>query len=153
MDAAGSPPEWRRCSTARAPSSRAEGGAHAEGAAAQAGIAWVVSVVTQLLKSGASLRNAWLLEEVQELADTDSLTRIANRRIFEAALEREVNRATRRGERVSLVMLDIDHFKRLNDDHGHQVGDEVLRQVATIVASQCRQRPRSTSHDTTGMLS
>ena len=100
----------------------------------------VVAMLGQFASHAAlALRNAWLLEEVQELADTDSLTRIANRRIFEAALDREVNRATRRGERVSLVMLDIDHFKRLNDAHGHQVGDEVLRQVAGIIARQCRE--------------
>lgn len=85
-----------------------------------------------------ALRNAWLLEQVQRLAATDGLTKIANRRTFEATLEREVARATRSAEHVSLVMVDIDHFKRLNDTHGHQAGDEVLRNVAAALAIECR---------------
>ncbi len=85
-----------------------------------------------------ALRNAWLLEQVQRLAATDGLTKIANRRTFESTLEREVARATRSAEHLSLVMLDIDHFKRLNDEHGHQAGDEVLRNVAAALACECR---------------
>jgi two-component system cell cycle response regulator len=85
-----------------------------------------------------ALRNAWLLEQVQRLAATDGLTKIANRRTFEATLEREVARATRSAEHVSLVMIDIDHFKPLNDTHGHQAGDEVLRNVAAALAIECR---------------
>jgi two-component system cell cycle response regulator len=85
-----------------------------------------------------ALRNAWLLEQVQRLAATDGLTKIANRRTFESTLEREVARATRSAEHVSLVMLDIDHFKSLNDTHGHQAGDEVLRNVAAALSCECR---------------
>jgi diguanylate cyclase (GGDEF)-like protein len=85
-----------------------------------------------------ALRNAWLLEQVQRLADTDGLTKIANRRSFELMLERELARATRHAEHVSLVMVDIDHFKSLNDTHGHQAGDEVLRNVAAALACECR---------------
>jgi two-component system cell cycle response regulator len=85
-----------------------------------------------------ALRNAWLLEQVQRLAATDGLTKIANRRTFEQTLEREVARATRSAEHVSLVMVDIDHFKSLNDTHGHQAGDEVLRNVAAALAMECR---------------
>lgn len=85
-----------------------------------------------------ALRNAWLLEQVQRLAATDGLTKIANRRTFEATLEREIARATRSAEHVSLVMVDIDHFKSLNDTHGHQAGDEVLRNVAAALAIECR---------------
>jgi two-component system cell cycle response regulator len=85
-----------------------------------------------------ALRNAWLLEQVQRLAATDGLTKIANRRTFESTLEREVARATRSAEHVSLVMVDIDHFKSLNDTHGHQAGDEVLRNVAAALAIECR---------------
>ena len=85
-----------------------------------------------------ALRNAWLLEQVQRLAATDGLTKIANRRTFEASLEREVARATRSAEHVSLVMVDIDHFKVLNDTHGHQAGDEVLRNVAAALSCECR---------------
>jgi two-component system cell cycle response regulator len=85
-----------------------------------------------------ALRNAWLLEQVQRLAATDGLTKIANRRTFESTLEREVARATRSAEHVSLVMVDIDHFKNLNDTHGHQAGDEVLRNVAASLTIECR---------------
>lgn len=85
-----------------------------------------------------ALRNAWLLEQVQRLAATDGLTKIANRRTFESTLDREVARATRSAEHVSLVMVDIDHFKSLNDNHGHQVGDEVLRNVAAALSCECR---------------
>lgn len=85
-----------------------------------------------------ALRNAWLLEQVQRLAATDGLTKIANRRTFESTLEREVARALRSAEHVSLVMVDIDHFKSLNDTHGHQAGDEVLRNVAAALTIECR---------------
>ena len=85
-----------------------------------------------------ALRNAWLLEQVQRLAATDGLTKIANRRTFEATLEREVARATRSAEHLSLVMVDIDYFKNLNDTHGHQAGDEVLRNVAAALSCECR---------------
>ncbi|MCW2500451.1 MAG: GGDEF/response regulator receiver domain protein, partial [Frankiales bacterium] len=99
-------------------------------------------VVTGLERSAAyaalALRNAWLLEQVRRLAATDGLTKIANRRTFEASLEREVARATRSAEHVSLVMVDIDHFKQLNDQHGHQAGDEVLRNVAAALSCECR---------------
>ena len=88
--------------------------------------------------AGLALRNAWLLEQVQRLADTDGLTGIANRRTFEDVLAREVLRAAHRHEALSLVMLDIDHFKDLNDLHGHQAGDEVLRDVAAILTQHCR---------------
>lgn len=84
------------------------------------------------------LRNAWLLEQAQRLAATDGLTKIANRRTFESTLEREVARATRTKDVVSLVMLDIDHFKVLNDTYGHQAGDEVLRNVAFALSCECR---------------
>lgn len=85
-----------------------------------------------------ALRNAWLLEQVQTMATTDGLTGIANRRNFDTSLERELARAARNGDEVTLVMLDLDHFKLLNDTHGHQLGDEVLRQVADALAADCR---------------
>ena len=86
-----------------------------------------------------ALRNAVLLEQIQRLAATDGLTAIANRRTFEATLERELARAQRHSEPVSLVLLDIDHFKVLNDTHGHVAGDEVLRNVAAALACECRE--------------
>ncbi|MHB2024012.1 MAG: GGDEF domain-containing protein [Mycobacteriales bacterium] len=77
-----------------------------------------------------ALRNAMLQEQMQEMAATDALTTLANRRSLDAALAREIARAARIQSRLSLVMLDIDHFKKLNDTHGHLTGDNVLRQVA-----------------------
>jgi PAS domain S-box-containing protein len=68
---------------------------------------------------------------LQELAVRDSLTGLYNRRYLDETLEREVSRARREGIPLSLVMLDIDHFKRVNDTYGHQVGDEVLRMLAS----------------------
>ena len=89
--------------------------------------------------AGLALRNAWLLEQVQRLAETDGLTGIANRRTFEEVLDRELSRAEHRHEALSLVMLDIDNFKRLNDEHGHQAGDEVLREVSELISRHCRE--------------
>jgi len=85
-----------------------------------------------------ALRNAWSLHEIRKMASTDGLTGIANRRTFEEVLEREISRARRNGEQVTLVLLDIDHFKKLNDTHGHQTGDDVLRATGAALASQCR---------------
>ncbi len=99
----------------------------------------VVAMVAQFSAHAAlALDNAWLLEQVQEMAETDGLTGVANRRTFEATLDREVTRAFRNGDNLSLVMVDIDHFKRLNDTYGHQKGDEVLRAVADNLSRECR---------------
>lgn len=75
---------------------------------------------------------------LQELAVRDSLTGLYNRRYLDETLEREVSRARREGNPLSLVMLDIDHFKRVNDSYGHQVGDEVLRKLATTLLADIR---------------
>lgn len=79
------------------------------------------------------------LVELERLAATDPLTKVANRRTFEACLERELARAIRNGDQVSLVMLDLDHFKQVNDTHGHPAGDEALRNVAAALAITCRE--------------
>jgi two-component system, cell cycle response regulator len=99
----------------------------------------VVSMIDQFATHGAlALRNALLLEQIRRLAATDALTGLANRRTFQEMLEREISRATRHGDDLTLVMIDLDHFKTLNDTHGHQVGDEVLRYVGRRLAEQCR---------------
>jgi diguanylate cyclase (GGDEF)-like protein len=99
----------------------------------------VVSMVGQFASHAAlALRNAWLLQQVHRLAETDGLTGLANRRTFETTLERELSRAARSGAPVTLLMVDIDHFKSFNDKHGHQTGDEVLKLVAGVLASACR---------------
>lgn len=75
---------------------------------------------------------------LQELAVRDSLTGLYNRRYLDETLEREVSRARREGIPLSLVMLDIDYFKRVNDTYGHQVGDEVLRMLAATLSADVR---------------
>jgi len=99
----------------------------------------VVEMVSQFTAHAAlALRNAWLLEQVQRMADTDALTGIANRRTFEENLVKEISRASRLGEEVTLMMLDVDHFKNFNDTYGHQAGDDALREVAQSLAAACR---------------
>lgn len=86
-----------------------------------------------------ALRNAALLEQMELMASTDGLTRIANRRTFEASLGKEIASSVRSNVPVSLIMLDIDNFKALNDTYGHQVGDEVLREVAIALQASNRE--------------
>jgi len=77
-------------------------------------------------------------EEIYLLATTDSLTGIANRREFSAILVREVDRAKRYGTPMTLVMYDLDYFKRVNDAFGHDVGDTVLQAVTSLVKENIR---------------
>lgn len=72
----------------------------------------------------------------QRLAETDELTGIANRRKIMSSLRRAGRSARLNKAPLAIAIFDIDHFKEVNDKHGHQVGDEVLKRVATIVASQ-----------------
>ncbi|HEX2700211.1 MAG TPA: GGDEF domain-containing protein [Acidimicrobiales bacterium] len=85
-----------------------------------------------------ALRAAALQAEVERMASTDALTGVANRRSFESALRRELARATRRGESCGLIVLDVDHFKRVNDTYGHQAGDEVLARVGQALGDAAR---------------
>jgi diguanylate cyclase (GGDEF)-like protein len=76
---------------------------------------------------------AWqqgLIDALVDLSSRDALTGLANRRAFEMAVAREVDRVARSGEPALLLALDIDHFKRVNDTHGHAAGDQVIRAVA-----------------------
>jgi diguanylate cyclase (GGDEF)-like protein len=72
-------------------------------------------------------------QKLAELSTTDALTGVRNRRYFDQMLDREFNRARREREPLSILMLDIDHFKQVNDDYGHQVGDDALRRVANVL--------------------
>ena len=83
--------------------------------------------------------NQRLLHELQSLSRTDGLTGVPNRRSFDAAIAQEVARSRRHGDALALVMLDIDHFKKINDTHGHPGGDEVLRSFAKTAARTLRE--------------
>lgn len=77
-------------------------------------------------------------EVIYQLMTNDALTHAHNRRYFEGELARETSRAARYGRPLALVTFDVDHFKAVNDTHGHLGGDEVLRQLGTIVRSLVR---------------
>src|SRR5262245_52454172 len=85
-----------------------------------------------------AVKNARLHEETVALAITDPLTGIPNRRHLFTRLEMEIARANRFGNQVSILMVDIDHFKYFNDAAGHRAGDSVLRQVADLMKGMIR---------------
>src|SRR5206468_10022210 len=85
-----------------------------------------------------AIQNAHYVDRVKQLAYLDGLTGIFNRRFFELRIAEELERARRFNTGMAVVMVDIDHFKRLNDEFGHLLGDEVLRQVAKVFAHQIR---------------
>jgi diguanylate cyclase (GGDEF)-like protein len=117
--------------------------AHLFGAMALGGIAalglagWVIGKKEDVLASrNRELRR--ISAQLRALSATDGLTDIANRRTFDERIAVELAQATRYGTRLSLVMVDIDHFKHLNDNFGHRAGDEVLRQVAKRLEAEKR---------------
>jgi diguanylate cyclase (GGDEF)-like protein len=88
-------------------------------------------------------RNAELeqaLEQIGQLANRDPLTQLRNRRSFLDIAGQEIARARRKSLPMSVLVIDIDHFKQLNDDHGHAVGDEVLVQVAAELRKTLREQ-------------
>ena len=78
------------------------------------------------------------LDTCEEQASTDHLTGLANRRRFERQLEREVARTARHGRPFSLITLDIDHFKKVNDTHGHEAGDDAIKSLARVLQQGTR---------------
>jgi diguanylate cyclase (GGDEF)-like protein/PAS domain S-box-containing protein len=93
-----------------------------------------VNMITQFAFHAAMvLRNAWLMSEVHKMAHTDALTGVANRRAFEETLMKEIAIATRDRDQVTLVLVDVDHFKDFNDTFGHRSGDEVLQSVGAAL--------------------
>ena len=114
---------------------------------------WYIATVTPLRPrrgSGRARRNGAVVSHLeitdrklleldyQKLASTDSLTGLPNRRFFDDYAALEFHRFVRFGEPASLLMLDLDGFKAINDRHGHPAGDEVLRQVARLFGRETR---------------
>jgi diguanylate cyclase (GGDEF)-like protein len=87
---------------------------------------------------GVALENARLYEEMKSLALHDPLTGFANRRLMEIVFERSCAEARRYGEPLSVIMLDIDYFKKFNDTYGHAVGDDLLVRFANVIREETR---------------
>jgi diguanylate cyclase (GGDEF)-like protein len=84
------------------------------------------------------IENATNLERLKRQGLTDTLTAVNNRRFFDQRLNEELERAVRDGIQLNCLLLDVDFFKRVNDSYGHQVGDQVLREVAALIRAQLR---------------
>nr|WP_240894976.1 sensor domain-containing diguanylate cyclase [Kineococcus siccus] len=85
-----------------------------------------------------AIERAELLRQLAEAAEVDALTGLANRRRWDAAVAGEIQRAERTGAPLTLALVDLDHFKRYNDTHGHLAGDALLREFATAATSCLR---------------
>ena len=95
-------------------------------------IAHLASIVALCLENSANQ------ERLHRLSLVDALTRVANRRAFHLSMQTEIARASRQREPLTLMFADLDHFKRVNDCYGHQVGDRVLHAVAQAIAATLR---------------
>ncbi|MEE4812274.1 sensor domain-containing diguanylate cyclase [Pseudomonas viridiflava] len=110
--------------------------------------AWLVGSATSVLCLGILWLTGLLCRELRRrqraedqlacLAATDGLTGLDNRRQMDASMETEWSRAQRSGKPLSMLMIDVDHFKAFNERHGHQGGDQALRKVAQTIASNIR---------------
>jgi len=98
----------------------------------------LATAVEATARAGLELENVRLAAEVERLASRDQLTGLANRRVFDEQLALLIERARRDQRPLSLVLLDVDHFKQVNDTCGHQVGDAVLRQAGAAIMAAAR---------------
>lgn len=103
---------------------------------------WLAVTGFVVTLSGYSLRNVFILvkahaekDRLERLSRVDALTQLANRRTFDEVMAREFARLSRSGRSLSLLMVDIDHFKMLNDAYGHPEGDRYLREIARTIAA------------------
>lgn len=87
--------------------------------------------------AGGNIESAYH-EEIYRLTTVDGLTQIFNKRYFTETVDRELSRSNRYGRNLTLIMIDIDHFKRINDSAGHLAGDHVLKQLASTVKTRIR---------------
>ncbi len=99
---------------------------------------WVIAAASATLFLLVVARLAGLVDEQRRVAITDELTHLYNRRFFEATLTLEVEQAARSSQDLGLLVLDLDHLKRVNDAYGHQAGDRVLREIANRLTGAIR---------------
>jgi len=88
---------------------------------------------------GTSIGNIKLFEKIQRQAQTDGLTNLVNHRTFYELLEKELRRSQRHGGTISLIMIDIDNLKKINDSYGHRAGDMVIKQISRKITECIRQ--------------
>ncbi|MFA5073497.1 MAG: sensor domain-containing diguanylate cyclase [Nitrospirota bacterium] len=86
----------------------------------------------------AGIEKSLLFEKIQHMSQHDGLTSLFNYRMFRERLQQEIARRNRTRKPLSLLMLDIDHFKQFNDTYGHQAGDELLKELSAIITRQSR---------------
>ena len=97
----------------------------------------LIELFSQLI--GASIGNIKLFEKIQRQATTDGLTGLVNHKTFYEILEKELWRSRRYGGHISLIMVDIDNLKKINDAHGHRAGDKVIREISRRMKECIRQ--------------
>ena len=97
----------------------------------------LIELFSQLV--GASIGNIKLFEKIQRQATTDGLTGLANHKTFYEILEKELWRTRRYGGRISLIMVDVDNLKKINDAYGHRAGDKVIREISKRIKECVRQ--------------
>jgi diguanylate cyclase (GGDEF)-like protein len=90
------------------------------------------------MQAAEAILRARLFDETERLATTDGLTGLLNHRVFQSRLDEHVAAAVRYSKKLSFLLTDVDHFKKVNDTYGHPAGDEVLRGVARILAREAR---------------
>lgn len=97
----------------------------------------LIGLFSQLV--GASIGNIKLFEKIQHQATTDGLTGLANHKTFYEILEKELWRSRRYGGQISLIMIDVDNLKKINDTYGHRAGDKVIREISRKIKECIRQ--------------
>lgn len=98
-------------------------------------------IITTLANQTAmALENAMMIEQIQEMAIKDGLTGVYNHRYFQEKLSEEIIKAERYNKDLSLILIDVDHFKNFNDSFGHQEGDKVLKIVSDLIQSTVRKK-------------
>ncbi len=97
----------------------------------------LIELFSQLV--GASIGNIKLFEKTQHQATTDGLTGLANHKMFYEVLEKELWRSRRYGGNISLIMIDIDNFKKINDSYGHRAGDKIILEISRRIKACIRQ--------------